>query len=298
MKSAPLVSIGIPCYNRANLIERAIESALNQDYSNIELVISDNASTDGTEAICREYAARDARVTYIRQEANQGGTANFNVVFQHARGEYFLWLGDDDWFDLNYVSACLQALENQPDCVAAYGRGFYYRGDEVFWDRPGFSLSQEKASERVVGYYRQVDDNTMFYGLFRRDALQKAGLLLEVAAGDWLLMAAVAFQGKVALVGDTAVHRLLGGTSDNYQKIAAAVGLHPFFGNIFMLRSGWEAARDVLKAPVYAPLGRVGRWVLALRCQPWFWKRHLWTIYYPRKKRVMDFISRVTARSE
>lgn len=283
MSEQPLVSIGLPCYNRAGLIGRAIESALNQEYPNLELVISDNASTDGTEAICRAWAARDSRVVYIRQETNRGATANFDVVFQAARGDYFLWLGDDDWLDLNYVSSCLRVLEANPDYVAAYGRGLYYRGDELVWDRPGFNLLQEKATERVVGYYAQVDDNTLFYGVFRRSALEKAGPLVNVAAGDWLLMAAVAFQGKVALLNETSAHRLLGGTSDSYQKIAVSLGLHPFYGRIFMLRSGWEAARAIFSAPVYAPLGRIGRLTLALRCQPWFWKRYIWAIYFPLK---------------
>ncbi len=72
MDSKPLVSIGIPTYNRASVLRRAVESALTQDHTNLELVISDNASTDETEAVCQEFCERDNRVRYIRQKTNRG----------------------------------------------------------------------------------------------------------------------------------------------------------------------------------------------------------------------------------
>jgi glycosyltransferase domain-containing protein len=275
MNESALVSIGIPCYNRANLIARAIESALGQDYANIEVIISDNASTDDTEEVCRAFAARDERVVYIRQETNRGASANFEEVFQQSRGEYFLWLGDDDWFDKNYVFVCVGFLEKHPDYVAAYGRALYYQGDELIWDRAGFSLPQEQAIERVAKYYAQVEDNGLFYGVFRREALQKANPIPNVMAGDWMFMAKVVFQGKVAVLDATKMHRVLGGVSASYEKIVQTLGLPPFYARIFMLRVGWEAWRDIMQAPVYKPLGRMGQWRLALRCQPCFLKRHL-----------------------
>lgn len=82
---------------------RAIESALNQDFQNIELLISDNASTDETEAICLDAARRDNRVKYLRQQTNQGATANFREVLRQSGGEFFMWLADDDWLDQSYV---------------------------------------------------------------------------------------------------------------------------------------------------------------------------------------------------
>ena len=277
--SQPLVSIGIPAYNREKLIVRAIESALGQDYRNIELIISDNASTDGTEAVCRAFAARDPRVTYIQQETNRGAVANFEAVFERGRGEYFLWLGDDDWFDLDYVSSCVAVLEAHPDHVAAYGRAIYYRGDELIWNRAGFSLPQDDAARRVIAYYAQVDDNALFYGVFRRAALQKAGAMRNVVAGDWMFLAAVAFQGKVRMLGETRVHRVLGGASESYRKILVSLGLNPRHAPIFMLLAGREAWRDIMRASAYAPLRRRARWWLALRCLPWFFKRHLWGIW-------------------
>src|SRR5687767_11052901 len=85
----PKVSIGMPVYNGANYIRRSIRSILDQDYRNLELVISDNASTDETEAICREMAATDDRIRYFRNEVNLGAAKNYNRVFELAQGEFF-----------------------------------------------------------------------------------------------------------------------------------------------------------------------------------------------------------------
>ena len=92
----PLVSVGLPVYNGERYLREAVDSVLGQTYVNLELVISDNASTDATEAICREYAARDPRVRYHRAERNRGAVWNFNRAFELARGEFFMWQAFDD----------------------------------------------------------------------------------------------------------------------------------------------------------------------------------------------------------
>src|SRR4030066_62015 len=87
----PTVSIGMPVYNGEPYIRAALESLLAQTFTDFELIISDNASTDATESICREYAARDSRIDYVRHEKNQGASANFQFVLDQARGEFFIW---------------------------------------------------------------------------------------------------------------------------------------------------------------------------------------------------------------
>ena len=115
----PLVSVGIPTYNRAEKLTRAIESVLAQTYTNFELVISDNASSDGTQALCERLAARQSRVRYLRADTNRGPTANFNTLFGDLRGEYVLLLSDDDWLDEGYVEECLTDLRRRPAHRAA-----------------------------------------------------------------------------------------------------------------------------------------------------------------------------------
>lgn len=105
----PLVTIAIPTYNRANLyLTQAIESAINQTYPNLEIIISDNCSTDDTEMVIRSF--KDPRIRYFRQEKNIGGNNNFNFCLKQARGEYFLLLMDDDLIDSDFIETCMRGL--------------------------------------------------------------------------------------------------------------------------------------------------------------------------------------------
>lgn len=113
----PLVSIGLPVRNGAGHVSAAIDSALRQTYGNLELVVSDNASTDETEAVCREFVRSDARVRYHRRPTNIGLINNFNATFQLARGEFFCWLGDDDLLDDRYLERGVGALRSDDRLV-------------------------------------------------------------------------------------------------------------------------------------------------------------------------------------
>src|SRR4051812_48138560 len=99
MRDAPLVSIGIPTFNRAESLRRSIRSALAQDHPALEVVVSDDGSTDNTAAVVAELAAHDARLRCVSQAVNLGHARNFQAVLEAARGEYFMWLSDDDWLD-------------------------------------------------------------------------------------------------------------------------------------------------------------------------------------------------------
>src|ERR671915_430558 len=92
----PLVSIGLPVYNGANYLRKAVETILEQSYESLELIISDNASTDDTADICRDLSARDARIRVSRNAQNVGAARNYNIVFNAARGKYFKWAAHDD----------------------------------------------------------------------------------------------------------------------------------------------------------------------------------------------------------
>ena len=110
VKIFPLVSIGIPTYNRANSnLPSAVRSACNQDYSNLEIIVSDNCSVDKTEELVKSF--NDERVKYIRQKINIGANNNFNACLNAAKGDYFLLLHDDDLIDDDFVSTCLNACQ-------------------------------------------------------------------------------------------------------------------------------------------------------------------------------------------
>ncbi|MBS0202989.1 MAG: glycosyltransferase family 2 protein [Planctomycetes bacterium] len=113
------VSIGMPVYNGGEALRRALDSLLAQSHTNFELIISDNASTDSTQAITEEYARKDCRIRLTRQPVNQGAFANFLWVLDQARGQYFMWAAHDDAWSANYVESLSNQLDNQPQAVLA-----------------------------------------------------------------------------------------------------------------------------------------------------------------------------------
>jgi glycosyltransferase involved in cell wall biosynthesis len=113
------VAIGLPVYNGANYLAAAIESILAQTYGDFELVISDNASTDDTEGICRSYAERDPRIRYIRQPTNIGAAANYNNLVGMTDSAYFKWAAHDDLLAPGFLAACVDVLDARPDIVLA-----------------------------------------------------------------------------------------------------------------------------------------------------------------------------------
>lgn len=120
MTAAPRVSIGLPVYNGEKYLGEAVDTLLSQTYGDFELVISDNASTDATEEICRDYAEQDSRVRYLRQPRNIGLSPNHNFVVDQARGELFKWAAADDLYGPELLRSCVQALDEHPEAVLAH----------------------------------------------------------------------------------------------------------------------------------------------------------------------------------
>ena len=116
----PKVSIGMPVFNGEKFIRRALDSLLNQTLNDFELVISDNASTDGTRRICLEYAARDKRIRYYRNDVSIDAISNFNRVLYVARGKYFMWAAHDDRWESSFVACMVQSLDSNPQAVLAF----------------------------------------------------------------------------------------------------------------------------------------------------------------------------------
>lgn len=223
-QSQPLVTIGIPTYNRAAVLRRSIESALGQDYSMIEVIISNNASTDNTQDICQEFSKQDDRVKYVMQSSNIGAVANFAQVLKRASGEYFMWLGDDDWIDASYVSHCVSLLRIDPDVALVSGAPIYYRGGKVDYEGKLFDLSEELWAIRVGRYYTEVTDNGMFYGIMRTAQLRQI-VTPNTMGGDWHLIANIVSTGKARMCSAVIVHRDMGGATVSYRQIARSLGL-------------------------------------------------------------------------
>lgn len=255
-----LVSVGIPTCNRAVLLERAIRSVQQQDHTRLEVVVADNASTDHTESVCRALAAADSRVRYLRQARNLGPTANFNTVLEQARGEYFMWLSDDDWLDANYLSECLRILQARPEASMVAGAcRFYDRESTHLRDDPPTDLLQDTPAQRALAYYATVDYNSTFYGLMPTH-LARLAPMRNMLANDWVLVASMALQGQVMTTPATRVHRTIGmGASRTVRNVVRALGLPAWQARVPRLTVTWNASRALLHAPWPEPTPRATR---------------------------------------
>lgn len=240
----PMVTIGIPTYNRCHLLARSIESALRQTYQNIEVVVSDNASTDDTSRVCNRYATQDGRLKYTRLSTNRGATANFSEVLKHASGEYFLWLGDDDWLDEGYVRGCVDELHNQPAVAIVYGTPLYYYSGK-FTNR-GTIVVIDKQSwwKRVIDYFSKVVDNGMFYGIMRTRDIRSLQLT-NTMGGDWFFIANLLCSGTSKHVSELHIHRELGGASVAPESIAKSLQLPRLQQKFHVLSIAIGAFRDI-----------------------------------------------------
>lgn len=202
-KQAPTVSIGMPVYNGDKVIREAIESLLAQTFKDFELIISDNASTDSTEAICREYEKKDFRVRYIRQAVNQGAIANFKYVLNEALGEYFMWAACDDLRSVDFLHANLNFLKSNPDYISSTSPVKFCGGNFNEIKMGDSSLDSENRHDRIVAVFKKWHANGRFYSLFRRKPLLGWKHIDSSFLGsDWSLITHLANQGKLKRVAE------------------------------------------------------------------------------------------------
>jgi glycosyltransferase involved in cell wall biosynthesis len=194
----PRVSIGLPVYNGEAFLAAAIDSLLAQTFRDFELIISDNASTDSTPAICRDRAGRDARVRYLRHNVNLGATRNFNHVFEVSRGVYFKWAAHDDRHEPGFVERCMGILDQHPDVVLATSRLIDI--DEHDHLLPIEDLHLPWDSPRPQVRFRALANPhhrcESIFGVIRSDVLRATSLLSDYAGCDRVLLAELALAGR------------------------------------------------------------------------------------------------------
>jgi glycosyltransferase involved in cell wall biosynthesis len=266
------VGVGIPTYNRVKTLERALRSVLEQTHSNLEIIVSDDASTDDTETLCRTIAAQDTRIRVIRQAHNIGQFANFNLLFTEFRSPYVMVLNDDDWLEPDYVERCLTELGKHPDCVAVSGCYRYWRGDTVL-ERQGsrLQLTHVEGAERVRALMRLVGEGKLesstFFGVMRAEAPRRATPMPIVLAGDILLVARIVFQGQARILEDVHLNRSVGGTSATMALCVAAHGLPPSHARWPNFVIAGEVLRDLgWRNSLFTALPPARRLSWGLRC--------------------------------
>ena len=202
--SEPRVSIGLPVYNGERYVREAIEAVLSQTFTDLELVISDNASTDGTGQICKEAAKLDHRVRYYRNSENLGAAPNFNRCFALAHpSEYFKWITYDDLITDDFLQHCVEALDNDADASLAFPALVHADAEgnvtshQLQADLSLVEREPGRRAQRLIEYGLQSPDiYWTLYGLMRRSAIKKTELHGNYIASDQVLLFQLALTGK------------------------------------------------------------------------------------------------------
>ena len=275
----PKVSIGVPVYNGEEYIATALRSLLAQTFDDIEICISDNASTDRTEQICREIMAEDPRVRYARASRNRGLVWNHRRVLAMARGEYFMFAPHDDWFAPEYVERAVEALDADPDVT-------YAHAVTVLVDQDGNEVGIEPTRQRMQDASPSlrfwdlltVQGGINWYGLTRRRMMERIGKYEALPRSERIVLAELSLWGPFALLPAGLYFRRIHpgqATALRRDRRTELQRLDPAKAH------GWRATTPVMlaeyvllyaAAAVRAPMSvrervltflRIGRWILA-----------------------------------
>jgi glycosyltransferase involved in cell wall biosynthesis len=229
-RPAPRVSIGMPVYDSERFLPAAIDSLLTQTYSDFELIICDNASNDRSLAICRDYAARDARIRVLQNQTNLGANPNYRKVAQAARGEFFKWASANDTIAPNFIECCVAALEHQPAAVLAFGRTVLFSTEPTsgteYDDR--MELQDDDAFDRYRRCIQELRLNNVINGLIRTSALRRTPLMPDYHSSDNVVLAYLALAGKFARVQETRFYRRMDHESATSLQTDDIVRLHHY----------------------------------------------------------------------
>ena len=178
MPEDKLVSIILPTYNRVNLLKKALGSALEQTYKNIEILVGDNHSEDGTEEYMKEEAAKDSRIKYFRRGENIGAFNNSADLLTRIKGDYFLFFNDDDWLDLNYVEECVKFMNKNKGYAFVTPSIILYNEDYTIYEkRTAPNLTSDSTRKRISTLLEHYWSSDIVSGLFDRKVLNT---MLEV----------------------------------------------------------------------------------------------------------------------
>jgi glycosyltransferase involved in cell wall biosynthesis len=209
----PALSVGLAIRNDAQGARRTIESVLAQDLADIELVICDNASDDGTVDTLREYARADRRVRVAVNPANIGSHENMNRVLELSRGTLFRWISADDWLEPSALSRAVRALERRPDAIGAtsgfaiHTPGVPPRHEQYRGEFPSTTDAAHRFATMLWFFHAGETKYDPIYGVFRREKLMQSRRIRKNERTDWLLTTELALMGPIVHIDDLLAHR-------------------------------------------------------------------------------------------
>ena len=203
----PSLSMGLPVYNGENLLREAMNSLLSQSFTNFELIVCDNHSSDSTPDICKYFADSDPRVVCLRNDQNIGAAANFHKVATLARGQYFAWVNHDDLWARTYFEDCISLLTTHPTAVLAYSRASYVKVDnnDSIRLKDHLGLVGSSSLQRLQRFHYLLKTCprveapglwTPVYGVIRRHTLEKTGRIGPYIGSDTVLLEELLMHGE------------------------------------------------------------------------------------------------------
>jgi glycosyltransferase involved in cell wall biosynthesis len=253
----PIVSIGLPVFNGEKYISKTIEAVLLQTLTNFELIISDNASTDSTQDICKEFEMKDNRIRYVRQKKNMGAWWNFNFVLNEAKCEYFLWTAADDHMSNNYLKSNMEIIKKTKNCIGSVGKINYFgTAIEELKSSPNDSFGnkinkkirrwlaayfidsfQASYNEKIRMALKWTGAGLFIYGMFRTDIVQKSMPEEKIFALESIFLLNMIKHGDIILNNYTSIEKFVGkgGTSASGMFHLLKIYETNFFTRVFPL---------------------------------------------------------------
>jgi glycosyltransferase involved in cell wall biosynthesis len=266
MSVSPLVTIGLPVFNRERFVRQAIESLLNQTFRDFQLIISDNASTDSTGKICEEYARKDRRVRYFRNSENIGLSPNFNRVFSLSQSPYLKWSTSDDYWAPTMIERALEIMEADRSIVLCYPKTMLVNqegGDSQPYE-DNLHLVSDNSKERFIQLLSQIGLAHQHTGLIRAESLSRTHLLGDYPGSDVVLLAELTLYGKFFEIPERLYFRRFHEESSSWlrssQEHQNKFYLSPKSSKVTMNR--WRRYLGLLSAVHTAPVGFQDRWSL------------------------------------
>jgi len=257
IESTPFISIGMPAYNGEIFIRKALNSLINQSHTNFELIISDNASTDATSKICQEFAKKDNRICYIRQEKNMGAFWNFKFVLNQAKANYFFWASVDDYWESDFIKKNLEILRKNKNVVCSVSKLNTYGFSDAKIKKfniptvkypnflKKFVMNRRKKmicatfpisgtfTEKIRKYIKNPGASSWFYGIYRTEQIRSCLINKSFIGAEFATSFNLLKLGDFYELDEVLFHRFDSGRSTYGLIIMAKKANDNFLGVIF-----------------------------------------------------------------
>lgn len=225
-----LITVGLTTYNRLEMLKKALTSLRNQTYKNIEIIIADNHSTDGTEEYCRECAAKDERIRYYRHDENIGIYNNGKFLAEQAKTKYALFICDDDWISENYIEEAVELInKNVPFASISSISSLYDEKYNLFEKCYAKSIMSNSYTKRMCAYATVINSLRTTCSLIDMDVYrQVSGFPVDCYCGDQLFVLKLLFMGKMPILKNAIYHKVLNGCTKDLETLTKSFNLEGY----------------------------------------------------------------------